>query len=300
MLHYLEFQLLKIIKTFPSSPHFIVMVSGGRDSMSLLTMFLKVKHWPKSPSFSFEVFHAQHHLRGEESLADQKFVEDTCKLHNISYSVEEWNEHPHSNKQQQAREWRYLSARERVKHPNTFITTAHHARDHVETVLLHLLRGSGLDGLKGINLLERDLFRPLHMVPFEELCQYQVQQNIPFREDSSNKSLHYVRNLLREKVLPVFSQINPSYEKSFRHFSESMDKSSSLLELAKNEDQSLRKILTKNVLDNLEHEIKLFKHTKQPYKRIPLKHPWSFEIHAHGNEELTYQFHKIETSVASQ
>ena len=117
-----------------------------------------------------------------------------------------------------------------VAHGYTSIVTAHHANDHAETILLNLIRGTGLSGLKGIAERNGNIIRPLLPFTRKELDQYALSKNLKWREDSSNQSKDYQRNLIRLEVLPILKQINPSLEKTLIDFSKIMLESSILIE----------------------------------------------------------------------
>ena len=337
MLRPFEFNLVKKIKqAFTSSSleeekraqdpiSFLLLVSGGRDSMALLNSFIQISSFQKKLGLSlkFAVQHFNHQKRGLESDEDEALVRKVCEIHQIPYFVEQWEKDnplidaPHfleeedrlspslksSNFQNSARLWRYRKANElcdkeeakQSSKSSWVIVTAHHARDHVESVLLHILRGSGVQGLEGFSLLENRIFRPFWDISYEEIVAYQEETNLSYREDSSNHSDDYMRNLLRHKVFPVFEKINPSYQKKFIDLSAHIKDSSlsaEILSLAKTQGQELSSLLSKNILMNLAHEIFLAEKIKNKFfqKELSLQKGWSFLISKEPKEPVSFKF----------
>jgi tRNA(Ile)-lysidine synthase len=129
-----------------------------------------------------------------------------------------------------ARELRY-SWFEEIRSANGYhwIATAHHANDSLETVLLNLVRGTGLPGMTGISGKYDHLIRPLLFANKEEILNYASEHNLQWREDRSNDTDDYRRNLIRHKVIPVFQQLNPSLEHTFNVTSERLRGANNLL-----------------------------------------------------------------------
>ena len=158
-----------------------------------------------------EAAHFNHRLRGEEARGDEAFVKDLCKklsipLHIGSEDVKDYCRRHRLGTEEGARQCRY-----RFLHSlGGKIATAHNADDNLETVLMHLVRGSGLRGLCGICPKGDRLVRPLLWATGEEIRKYLDAQGLPYRVDSSNSSLSYTRNRLRQQVLPLLRQENPA------------------------------------------------------------------------------------------
>ncbi len=197
----------------------LLSLSGGLDSVALFHLF-------RLAGFSFEVAHCNFNLRAEESDADVQFVIDLCKANGIPLHIKEFNtERFASNNgvsiQMAARDLRY-SWFEEVRKLNKldFIATAHHQDDQIETVLLNLSRGTGLKGMHGILSKQNKLIRPLLITDKQSLELWMLDNNFPYREDSSNSSVKYSRNKLRHKVLPVLKEINPSLANTFQENTE--------------------------------------------------------------------------------
>ncbi len=189
----------------------IVAVSGGIDSMVLLNLLISLRE-----KFRLELIagHVNHTLRGHESDGDQEFVEETAKRYGIRCIVariatKEYAGGMKMSIQDAARELRYAFLKE-LHHSSgaDWIATAHQADDNAETLLLHFIRGTGLQGLRGI-LPKREkeqIIRPLLFAQRSEITAYAKLKRIAFREDSSNSKDTYSRNALRHKVLPVLEQ----------------------------------------------------------------------------------------------
>jgi len=235
----LEFQLLNTLirldeslNTMHSTILFNIQVSGGKDSMCLLHSFhaaLNFKKHPLKNRFIVVAQHFNHGMRNKESQEDARFVETSClKLGVPIYSQKLVYPPKKKNFQNCARDIRKQEALKLCQRlaceldcTKYFVVTAHHARDHVETVLMHILRGSGMNGLKGIQMFDdsRVFFRPFAETPYgdiEKNCQW---RHIEFRQDSSNETDVYTRNYVRRHILPHFDHINVKYEQAFLRLS---------------------------------------------------------------------------------
>lgn len=180
-------------------------VSGGADSMALLfAMYLLA---PKL-SVTLQAAHFNHHLRGEESDRDEAFVRDFCAGYQIPLVVEGGEVKPGAKGlEAAAREARYGFLRTL---PGK-IATAHTADDNAETVLMHLVRGTGLKGLGGIMPVNGNVIRPLLSVTRQEVVAFLQQYHIPYITDSSNDTDQFLRNRLRHHVMPLLKAENPSF-----------------------------------------------------------------------------------------
>jgi len=192
----------------------LLAVSGGLDSMVMLHLFHELK-------FTVAVAHANFKLRGAESDGDELFVQDWCKNHQVIFYTTHFETKNYATAhglsiQMAARELRYQWFNELiVSHQFQFVATAHHLNDSLETALLNLVRGSGLEGLIGIPSLSGNRFRPLMFATRREIENYAAENDIVWREDSSNQTDAYQRNLIRHKIIPELQKINPALEQSF-------------------------------------------------------------------------------------
>lgn len=201
------------VEKYPAAQYFVA-VSGGHDSMLLLELC-------RSTSLPITVLHVNYQLRGEESKGDQAFVEDYCQRHAIPFHVHriELKEQLTSggNLQQLARKERYAFFETHLNQvPNSYLMAAQHQDDQLETFWLQLYRGSGLSGLQGMLEKNGRILRPL--LPFSslELKQLSKEMNVSWREDSSNQSTKYLRNLFRLNLIPALEQEIPTLRDSIQ------------------------------------------------------------------------------------
>ena len=179
-------------------------VSGGADSMALLWAMYLLKDKLK---IQLSAAHFNHGLRGEESDRDEAFVADFCKGYGIDFVGGSGNVTPGpKGLEAAAREARYAFLRSL---PGK-IATAHTASDNAETVLMHLVRGTGLKGLGGVMPVNGNVIRPMLSVTREEVLAFLKEYSIPFVEDSSNAGDDFLRNRLRHHIVPLLKKENPS------------------------------------------------------------------------------------------
>lgn len=178
-------------------------LSGGRDSVALL-------HFLKEHGFSVAAAHFDHHLR-LNSEEDARFCRELCERWDIPFYQGEGRiaELP-GNTEANAREARYAFLERTAEETGAAcIATAHNADDNLETVLLHLTRGCGLNGLTGIKPRRGRVVRPMLQTPRAAIDSYMAAHGLPFVEDETNADTAYARNRLRHQVLPVLRSINP-------------------------------------------------------------------------------------------
>jgi tRNA(Ile)-lysidine synthase len=192
----------------------LLAVSGGLDSMVLLHLFQKM-------NCDIAVAHCNFQLRGVESFGDQKFVQDYAEVNGIRIFVTQFDTEAFAkdyklSTQVAARELRYNWFYELLETEKfDYILTAHHADDNLETFLINLTRGTGLEGLTGIPVQNNKVIRPLLFLSREEIEIYAKANDIQWREDSSNASDKYVRNKIRHHLIPVLKELNPHFMVSF-------------------------------------------------------------------------------------
>ena len=207
-------RLKQLVRVDLSKKSFLLGVSGGSDSMCLANLFLK-------SGLKFGVIHINYSLRGSESEEDMNFVTTWAKNHDIEYFVKVIDtpfilSNQGGNVQQMARDFRYSFFEEiRLKYHFDFICTAHHASDWLETVIFNVLRGGFLHAFIGIPAINGVILRPLLSFPKKEINDYLIQNDIPYRTDSSNNKLLYHRNLIRHEIIPSLNKINPSLLPTF-------------------------------------------------------------------------------------
>lgn len=178
-------------------------LSGGADSVALL-------HFLKAQGFRLAAAHFDHHLR-ENSARDAAFAKELCQEWGVPFYLGEgWPGELPGNTEDNARTARYAFL-ERVAEETgaARIATAHHANDNLETVLLHLTRGCGLQGLAGIQPRRGKLVRPMLHTTRAAIEAYVVEHHLSFVTDETNADLAYSRNRLRHEVVPVLEALNP-------------------------------------------------------------------------------------------
>lgn len=198
----------------PAGSRVLCAVSGGADSMCLLHLL-----WSRREELGLEVLaaHYEHGLRGEESLRDAAFVEAWCREREIPLVLEHGDVAGCAASrglgiEEAARKLRYAFLERAADERGCgLIATAHNAEDNAETMLFHLVRGSGTAGLSGIPPKRGRIVRPLLGVSRAEIEAYLAREGVPHVEDSSNRSEAYSRNLLRRRVLPVLRELNPAF-----------------------------------------------------------------------------------------
>lgn len=196
----------------------IVGVSGGADSMALLSVLKKISiNYP----LQIVVAHVNHQLRGRSSALDEQLVRNTAKRYKLDCEVERVDVLAYSKAQKLTLEEagrnvrRSFFFRLKEQYGASHILTAHHRDDNVETMLFNMIRGSSVRGLSGISMLTKGMIRPLLDFAKEELLDYCKRKNIPFREDATNKDTTITRNYIRHIIIPAIEKINPSFRSSF-------------------------------------------------------------------------------------
>lgn len=193
----------------PRGSRVLCAVSGGADSMCLLHL---LAHWE---GVHVVAAHYNHRLRSFAADADESFVADTCRQWGVALIRGEGNVAERARKlglstEEAARQMRYeFLGRAANLGSCRRVAIAHNADDNAETILLNLVRGSGLTGLAGIPPVRGRIVRPLLTVTREEILEYLEAYRIPHREDATNGDVRYTRNRLRLQVMPVLRKMNP-------------------------------------------------------------------------------------------
>jgi tRNA(Ile)-lysidine synthase len=197
-----------------SQSRFYIAVSGGIDSMVLVHLFQHFK-------YEFGLLHCNFKLRGDESDADMRFIHDYCEQNRLHLRIGFFEtaaiaQATKMSIQETARNLRYNWFYEQMEENNAqYVATAHHLNDSLETFLINLSRGTGLDGLTGIPSLNNSIIRPLLPFSRAEIETYARENNLQWREDSSNESDKYLRNKIRHHLVPMFAELNPNFLDSF-------------------------------------------------------------------------------------
>jgi tRNA(Ile)-lysidine synthase len=187
----------------------LLAVSGGIDSMVMAHLFL---HLP----WETGIAHCNFSLRGNESDLDEELVRKFSATNNIPFFTVHFNTNDYAalkgiSIQMAARELRYDWFEEtRKKNGYDLIAVAHNLNDKVETMLINLVRGTGLAGISGMRPGSGRIIRPLLFATRERIELYRSDHEIEFREDRSNSDTKYIRNKIRHKIIPVLQEVNPS------------------------------------------------------------------------------------------
>ena len=178
-------------------------VSGGADSVALLFALYLLK---EKLDITLEAAHFNHHLRGEESQRDEAFVAELCDRYDIPLHLGGGEVKPgKKGLEAAAREARYAF----LRGLSGKIATAHTADDNAETVLMHLIRGTGLKGLGGITPIQGNVIRPMLRVTRQDVEDFLEEWCLSHIEDSSNKTDAFLRNRIRHHVMPLLAAENP-------------------------------------------------------------------------------------------
>ena len=222
-------KVLSVLREFAApGSRLLAAVSGGMDSMVLLDVLISV-----SDRYDITCAHFNHQLRGEESRRDELFVRDFCEKNQIplvvsSGDVNRYANENHVGLEEAARMLRYSFL---TSVPDIdWIVTAHNGDDNLETMLMHLVRGSGLHGLSGIPPVRDRILRPMLQIPRAEIARYASARQVPFVTDSSNETDQFFRNRIRRAIIPLLREENP-------HIVES---TAELCRILRSEDRFLR------------------------------------------------------------
>ena len=205
---------LSIHFSFLQGKKLLLAVSGGLDSMVLV-------HLMQQLNYEIVVLHCNFQLRGLESFGDQQFIQEYSNMNAIPFVFTQFDTEAFAtdfkvSTQVAARELRYSWFYEQIEIQNAdYILTAHHADDNLETFIINLSRGTGLDGLIGIPAQNEKVIRPLLSFSRQEIVEYAVANKIEWREDSSNASDKYLRNKIRHHLIPILKELNPTFISSF-------------------------------------------------------------------------------------
>ena len=220
---------IKKHKLLSLSDLYIVALSGGADSVALLLLLDEM-------GYKVHALHCNFHLRGEESDRDERFCEDLClkkniPFHRIHFDTKSYAETHKVSIEMAARELRYHYFEQlRQDIGAQGVCVAHHRDDSVETVLLNLVRGTGLRGLTGIQPRNGSILRPLLCVSKKEIETYLAEKGQPFVTDSTNLVADVQRNKIRLQVLPLLQELNPAVNENIQHTTEHLAEAQKVLD----------------------------------------------------------------------
>ncbi len=207
----------------------LIACSGGLDSMVLVALCQKA-------GLTIALAHCNFKLRGNESDIDAQFVDEMAANYNIRAYSKEFSTIDEADErgisiQMAARELRYAWFQELCSNEGyDYVLTAHHADDSLETFLINLTRGTGLEGLKGIPEINGNIVRPLLSFSRKEILKYGQEEGLTWREDSSNAETKYLRNKIRHELVPHLKALDPSFLRNFLKTQDFLQESSQVLE----------------------------------------------------------------------
>ena len=198
---------------FSPDDKILVALSGGADSVALLYIL-------HTAGYHCEAAHCNFHLRGKESDRDELFVRQLCErmeihLHTIDFNTTQYATEKHISIEMAARELRYQWFEKiRKECQADVVAVAHHQDDSIETILLNLIRGTGITGLLGIRPRNGTIVRPLLCINREEIIRYLQNIGQDYVTDSTNLTDQYTRNRIRHQIMPRMKELNPSVERT--------------------------------------------------------------------------------------
>ena len=206
----------------------LIAVSGGIDSVVLA-------HLCSQLNLNFSLCHCNFNLRGQESDDDESYVKSLAKtlktpVYATSFETEKYAAKNKVSIQVAARDLRYTWFYELLDTKGyDYVLTAHNTNDNLETFIINLTRGSGLEGFTGIPPVNEKSVRPLLAFSRDEITLFAIKNGIVWREDKSNASVKYVRNKVRHKVIPILKELNPHVLESFQNTIEYLNESQSII-----------------------------------------------------------------------
>lgn len=265
---------------FTPQDRILLAVSGGKDSVAMVNLFA-------AAGFQFGIAHCNFNLRGEETERDQNFVRNLASTLGVQFHLQSFDTEIYAKEhkisiQMAARDLRYQFFNE-LKETFQYqkIAIAQHQNDAMETVILNLIRGTGIAGLHGIKVHHNDIIRPLLCFNTANIEEMIAENNISYVEDSSNASTKYARNQIRLNIIPEMKKLNPSLESSFqKNLDYFVELEELLIEIVKNH----RHQLFNHTNDQIEISIiELEKIRPQKLILFELFRPFGFNITAIHN-----------------
>ncbi len=243
----------------------LIALSGGADSVFLAKFLISIR---EEYNLTLKAAHVEHGIRGKDSLKDCEFVEDFCKKNNIECFTLHINAVEDAKKAKMGVE--EYSRNKRYEFFDSIecdkIATAHNLSDNVETVLFRLARGTSLKGMCGIPVKRGKIIRPIIEIGADEIRNYLNENNVPYCVDFTNNENEYSRNKIRNKIIPLFKEINEDFENTVNRFIKSANEDESYLDFSA--DIAFNSVFCNGVL-NLE---KLRSYSVSEIKRVLIRY----------------------------
>ena len=238
MLEEFKNNILKDFPDFKDRANYVA-CSGGVDSMVLTHLLIQIGAKPT-------LLHCNFNLRGDESDADEALVTSFAKSKGLKCFTTSFNTKSYADEyklsiQEAARVLRYNWFASKINADSDLVLTAHHLNDNIETLFINLSRGTGLKGVSGIPRVRLPFYRPLLNFSKSQILEYQKVHEVPFRNDSSNQELKYLRNKIRHQIIPPFLESSEQVEVKMNDFFGEMNEVRDFLE--KSVDEIKRKLL---------------------------------------------------------
>ena len=296
-----EEKLLKFIgekKLIEKDDKILVALSGGPDSVFLFHFLLKFK---KKFRISIGAVHVNHRLRGEYADADEKFCINLCEhysvpLHLISKDVKRFSKKNKISLEEAGRDIRYREFQIIAKKFNySKIATAHNCNDNSETVLLNLVKGTGISGLSGIPYKRGNIIRPVLPAIKDEILSYLSEMKLQFRIDQSNYSNDYERNFVRNELFPLIkSRLNPAVDEKIFNASEILKRVKLQVDKVVNEEL---KNITKFEKNQLKVRLSSAKNFEEDISRdifkAAIEQNFKIFINFHNLDDLNHLLQKV-------
>ncbi len=259
----------KLIRT---GEKILAALSGGPDSVFLLHLLEKFSRRLKT---EVSAVHINHSLRGKDADEDELFCKELCaakkiEFYSVKKNVRSFARRNGYSLEEAGRITRYKEF-SRILNQNKLdkIATAHNANDNTETVLLNLIKGTGLDGISGIPEIRGNIIRPVLCFTKEEILAYLHRNQIPFRTDKSNEGIEFERNYLRNKIIPLIKEkLNPSVDRSLLVSSENFR---NIKEFIHSSEADIFREIEKDPPGNLKIQIRTLEKIKESLKGLLLK-----------------------------
>ncbi len=266
---------------------YLVALSGGADSVALLLSLKRL-------GFNVEAVHCNFHLRGKESDRDEKYCQNLCinegvRLHVVHFDTISYASLHKQSIEMAARNLRYSYFRQLASDIGAVgICVGHHIEDSVETLLINLIRGTGINGLTGIGMRNGIILRPLLEVTRREIEAFLKKQGVPYVTDSTNLVDDVTRNRIRLNIMPLIREINPSADRDIAKTARRIEEANKVFQTAI--DDACKKVVSELPLEGYSIDVeKLLQQISPQYTLFTILSKFSFSPSLIDNifEELT-------------